>query len=659
MLLDSASTMPLGYVNALFHVILLNVVILAGASAIRFKQLNKGSQKDSDSLRQHAKFDTPMSPRYADSVTLVESDIGDKAKQSKKPKGMAERLENIPEAFPHLCNPIIMTARTPSINILDDLNKPLPRTSSTFTRKQRLPIPSFIPPEDETPVSESTKFATSSLPTSKKRDFPKSGALRKAYSAPQSSSSANSKGNLPPPSFAGAMPSESRLKLQKIFSDLMVITPLSRRRPLKKDILRGQDASGRQPPSTASSKTLKSSCASSTTRVYSSGGSRDAQPSHGLEKPIELLSKVSRLDPRMEKLMDWDIVKSDVVLPPSPTPVETRRPASKIATQKSIAQTHEMLKSKQHVGAPVDQTAIETHEIPKQKQRVRAPVVQSAIELLTRIRVKRAPIQNAVAVPQIVESDLDKRKRSKSRFAKLVDKLASDLPSTKEKSDIKPVKMESRSTSKIPLIPKVKPSIDEPIIARKDAGVQSKAATALKCASSKVSDVFKLSKKEKSQKITSAKGLKAPANASAPPTRKNSKSQTPSAPSAPSANRRSAPLSDFLLPPSMVNVPRERRASPRVRLVPMKPKPPVWSPPRKVVDIFFSPRDPKKKVHDLPAHGLFGVGSPDRRRIRKLDEQDYFITSTPRVNYAHYGGFSTSTPRRGVDTRRDTWHDFF
>jgi hypothetical protein len=55
----------------------------------------------------------------------------------------------------------------------------------------------------------------------------------------------------------------------------------------------------------------------------------------------------------------------------------------------------------------------------------------------------------------------------------------------------------------------------------------------------------------------------------------------------------------------------------------------------------------------------FGVGSPCARKIQRLDPRDNFETSTPRVNYANFRGFCTSTPRKDVDHRKDNWADFF
>ena len=94
--------------------------------------------------------------------------------------------------------------------------------------------------------------------------------------------------------------------------------------------------------------------------------------------------------------------------------------------------------------------------------------------------------------------------------------------------------------------------------------------------------------------------------------------------------------------------------------------PPQADQPQKIQDLFYSPTPtpstlPASNTNFLNSEKLtcFGFGSPCGRQIQRLDPRDMFSTSTPRVNYAHLGGFSTSTPRRDVDHRRDTWADFF
>jgi len=91
--------------------------------------------------------------------------------------------------------------------------------------------------------------------------------------------------------------------------------------------------------------------------------------------------------------------------------------------------------------------------------------------------------------------------------------------------------------------------------------------------------------------------------------------------------------------------------------------------PKIIHDVFYSPTTftlptPKRCTTHSPTDKElrgFGIGSPSHRRMQRpsTNPRDTFYTSTPRVNYAQFGGFSTSTPRRDVDNRRDTWADFF
>ncbi|KAF9522384.1 hypothetical protein CPB83DRAFT_115167 [Crepidotus variabilis] len=127
----------------------------------------------------------------------------------------------------------------------------------------------------------------------------------------------------------------------------------------------------------------------------------------------------------------------------------------------------------------------------------------------------------------------------KIALSKLVDNIASETPSTKEKPEVEPVKTESRLTSKIPVVLKVKPSIGGLLIFRKDS-----AATALKCASSKVSDVFELLKNiRKTSENNICEGVENTSKCECSPD-----AQGFQVSNAPSVNHRSTPLSDFPSP---------------------------------------------------------------------------------------------------------------
>lgn len=90
--------------------------------------------------------------------------------------------------------------------------------------------------------------------------------------------------------------------------------------------------------------------------------------------------------------------------------------------------------------------------------------------------------------------------------------------------------------------------------------------------------------------------------------------------------------------------------------------------PKKVNDVFYQSQPALTSVKRLVFNNIRTLKDPSDDENSPFhsgwssssnsDSSESFMVSTPRVNYPHYHGFASSTPKKAYDNRWDRWHSF-